>query len=474
MNDIGIFICNYNGKEWVVKCIESLLEQTFQEFDIHVVDNASTDGTVKYLSEKYGKKIIILCNPKNLGGAGGFNKALKTSLKKGYKYTVLLDNDVVLDKNVIKNMSDFMNSHEKTGIVGAKVMIMDKPDTIQDYGNYLDFSKFREINGYQQKKDSESIPEVNECTYVPTCAVMVRTELLKKSGTMPADNFIYYDDIELSYKMGLQGYKVVALGSAKVWHKGGFWKGMVSTSTKYYFLRNRLHFFAKYIPEEKTDEFVETILSEIIPQLYGYYNKGMMELFQTTIYALDDFLHGVRGKAEEFKIMQILGTSTPFENVISGKKRIRIIFTDNFHPNDPLDIYHIFLYIVTNIQNRCPQKTIWVSLGECSYYESDFDRLLKKTIEMDKPNFELPEIVIQKADEGTFDLNLRICEHVKLVEKPALPEIYVDKYCNCITSEEDYAYFKSYPVYEKIFLEIYRPLMRQAVKKIRDKVVENE
>ena len=62
-----------------------------------------------------------------------------------------------------------------------------------------------------------------------------------------------------------------------------------------------------------------------------------------------------------------------------------------------------------------------------------------------------------------------MCEHVKLVEKSILPEVYVDKYCNCITSEDDLTYFKSYSTYEKLFIEMYRPLMRQAVKRIRDR-----
>lgn len=468
MNDVGIFICNYNGKEWVMKCIESLSAQTFQKFDIHVVDNASTDGTVKYLSEKYGERIAILSNLENLGGAGGFDRGLQTGLEKGYQYIVLLDNDIVLDKNVIENMRDFMGSHEDVGIVGAKVMIMDKPDTIQDFGNYLDFSKYKEKNGYSWQKDSESIPDINECDYVPTCAVMVRAEVLKKSGTMPADNFIYYDDIELSYKIGLQGYKVVALGNAKVWHKGSFWKANINTFSKYYFLRNRFHFFAKYISEEKIENFTETILSEVIAQLYGYYNKGMKELFQTTVYALDDFLHGIRGKADEYKIMRISDTLTSFEKVIAGKKHIKMIFTDNFLPEDPLDIYRIFLYIVANIQDRCPQKKIWVSLEQCSYDVAEFKELLQKTIEMDKPEFVLPEVIVSDPGEDIFDLELKLCEHVKLVKQPVLPQIYIDKFCNCITSEEEYEYFKSYSVNEKLLKDLYRPLVMQAVKNLRN------
>lgn len=467
MNQIGIFICNYNGKDWVLKCIASLKEQSLQEFDVYVVDNASTDGTSEAVLKQYGDWVSVLRNPENLGGAGGFDRGLETGLEKGYPYLVLLDNDIVLDKETLKNMKDFLDSHKEIGIVGAKVMIMDKPDTIQDFGNYLDFTNFKEINGYKWEFDSDRLPAVNECDYVPTCAVMIRREALKKAGTMPVDNFIYYDDIELSYKIGLQGYKAVALGNARVWHKGGFRKANVNTFPRYYFLRNRLHFFAKYISEEQVELFTDTILSEVITQLYGYYNKGYMELFHTTIYALNDFIHGIRGKAEPYKILEIVEKPTPFEQVMKDKRRIRIWFMDNFSAKDPLDIYHIFLYIVANIQNKNPQEKLWVSLKDCSFSETEFRERLKETMEIDNSEHPRPEIILSDAESENFDLEFRMCEHVKLAENPVFPQIYIDRYCNCITSEEDYEYFRSYPIQERLFLEIYRPLVKQAVKNIR-------
>ena len=183
---------------------------------------------------------------------------------------------------------------------------------------------------------------------------------------------------------------------------------------------------------------------------------------------LDDFLHGIRGKADEYKIMRISDTVTSFEKVIAGKKHIKMIFTDNFLPEDPLDIYRIFLYIVANIQDRCPQKKIWVSLEQCGYDAVEFQGLLQKTLEMDKPEFVLPEVIVSDPGEDIFDLELKLCEHVKLVKQPVLPQIYIDKFCNCITSEEEYEYFKSYSVNEKLLKDIYRPLVMQAVKNIRN------
>ena len=88
MCEVGIYICNYNKREFVIKCVESLLAQTMKEIDITVVDNASQDDSVSVLQAVYGDKIFIIESEENLGGSGGFNIGLRDALQKKYKYVV--------------------------------------------------------------------------------------------------------------------------------------------------------------------------------------------------------------------------------------------------------------------------------------------------------------------------------------------------------------------------------------------------
>lgn len=467
MNPIGIFICNYNGKEFVLNCVQSLLEQTVRDFDIYVVDNASTDGSVEALQMKYGSQVQILQNVENIGGAGGFDRGLCCGIEKDYPYIVLLDNDIKLADDAIANMLSFMKEHQDVGIVGAKVMIMDDPDTIQDYGNYLDFDNYREKNGYCGVNDHDELPEYNECDYLPSCAIMIRTEMMKKSGTMPADNFIYYDDIELSHKMRLLGGRIVALGNVRVWHKGGFRKGVQNTFSAYYFLRNRLNFFAKFIAEEDKDKYVDYVIREVFAKLYGFHNKGMKEMLQTTMYAFDDFIHRVRGKADDHKIMDIVDRDIPFVQAVKDKNRILIRFMDNTEQEDELFVYWNLAYILLMIQKERVRETVWVSLSECSYSENAFWEAYNRMLEKHGNKEMLPKIEIVEESYTDVDLTLRMCEHVKGVKECMFPEIYVDRFCNCITCEEDYKYFTGYEVNEKLFYELYQPLVRKAVCDIR-------
>jgi hypothetical protein len=479
MKRIGVYICNYNGKEYLLNCLDSLFRQTLQDFDVCVVDNASTDGSADAVRASFGSRVEVLCNSENLGGSGGFDRGLRTGLARGYRYIALLDNDIILDDGVLEHMTAYLDARGDVGLVGSKVMIMDRPDVLQDYGDYLDFGVYREKFGYGGHKDDGSLPLENLCDYVPSCAVMVRGDILRRSGTMPADNFIYYDDIELCHKIRLAGGKIVALGNAKVWHKGGFRKEEVSTFSRYYFLRNRLHFFAKYIAEEDIGRFIDTILQEVFSQLAGFYGKGMEEMFHTAMYAFDDFLHLVRGKAAEGKILPIRPRKTPLMRAVGKKRPVVIKFRDKDSGRDTLDAWFDLLRILAVIQKSGPRDEIGISLEQCGCTPEEFEQKFREATGQKEQDYPLPKIclaeewdVLRRMTPGTGDdinsaVTLRMCGHVKNVTVPVLPEIYVDKYGNCITSGEEYRFFTNLDTNARFFAETYRPIMLRAVRSIR-------
>ena len=87
-----------------MKCVKKIQEQTYQDFDILVVDNASTDDSVAKLQERYGEGITIIQNEENLGGSGGFGRGIRTALDVGYKYFMLVDNDAFLDQYAVEHL----------------------------------------------------------------------------------------------------------------------------------------------------------------------------------------------------------------------------------------------------------------------------------------------------------------------------------------------------------------------------------
>lgn len=467
MNNIGIYICNFNGKDWVIGCIESLKKQLLQSFDIYVVDNASTDGTVDTINANYADCINVLQNEENIGGAGGFDRGIRHGISNGYKYIVLLDNDITLDPTALQNMYTYMETHNDTGIVGSKVMIMDMPEYIQDFGCKLDFEKFKEYPQYQFFTENE-VPESWECDYVPTCAVMIRTSVVEECGSMPVDNFIYYDDIELSYRMKLRGYKVVALGNAKVYHKGGFRKVETNTFPKYYFMRNRLHFFSKYVSDDKIEQFTELLIKEIYAQLFGFYIKGKKEQFFAINAAFHDYLGIVRGKAADNRIIPLSDNDMPFESIFSKQgTKIKIRIINNFVDKDPYDIFRILIWWFRVIQKKYKQKSIAIGLEDSDYSAEEFISQWKEVLVKDNPDYDIPELYVTNDADDDFDKVIRLCPHIKEVNENILPQIWVDRYGNAITTDETYHYTKAYKLNESFFMEVYKPLMIDAIKKIK-------
>ena len=293
-NETAVIICNYNGGEDTVKCIEAVIHSKDIKCDIYVVDNASTDGSADRIGRQFGKKVTILQNAENLGGSGGFGRGLRMAVEEGYPYIMMLDNDAYVDRDTIKKLHRYLEENPGVVIVGAKIMMSDDPGRIMDYAKTIDFEAFIDRSKWCGKLDSEETQEPRECDFAAATAAMVRREVLLKCGGMDEAHFIYYDDIELGYRIKQSGYKVVSLGNAKAWHKSGMTRKTSNTFARYYLTRNRYRFFAKYMPEEDMERFTEYILSRAFSYMYGSYYKGRMDIFDTEKYILEDFIRDRR------------------------------------------------------------------------------------------------------------------------------------------------------------------------------------
>lgn len=179
MKEIGIIVCNYNKAQYVVKCVESILNSSFKDVDIVVVDNASTDDSIEQL-HIFQNRIQVIQNKENIGGSGGFNTGLSLLLKREYKYIMLIDNDVVLEQEAIEALYNFMEREKEVGLAGAKIMKMDQPDYLQEMGAMIDYNCLGVTPFFAGEKDREDIPDIVYCDYVPACALIARVEAIKK------------------------------------------------------------------------------------------------------------------------------------------------------------------------------------------------------------------------------------------------------------------------------------------------------
>ena len=103
MKKVSIVIPNWDGKDYLKDCLDSLCEISYHDYMVVVVDNGSSDGSVELLKSKY-TDVVIIENKENLGFSAACNKGIEYSIKNGFDYVLLLNNDTIVEKDFLSKM----------------------------------------------------------------------------------------------------------------------------------------------------------------------------------------------------------------------------------------------------------------------------------------------------------------------------------------------------------------------------------
>ncbi len=234
---LGIVIVNYNGEKFQNEAIASILNQTYQDFKIIIVDNNSTDNSMKMLDKFDSDKIIKIYNNENLGAAGGNNIGIKKSIELNCEYTLLINNDVILNEDAIAKLLAC-----KKDIVCPKIYYFGT-DKIWFYGG-----KFHNFRGtishlYYQK---EKYKDKQTTEYAPTCCMLIHNTVFKKTGLFDENYFLYYDDVDFCFQLRKNKIKIYLCSNAVIYHKVSLSSGGENSKTAiYYNNRNRFYYIKK-------------------------------------------------------------------------------------------------------------------------------------------------------------------------------------------------------------------------------------
>lgn len=460
MSDTAIIICNYNGGDAIVRCLYAVLDsQEISYYDIYVIDNASTDGSRDQISETFGEMVTVIQNTENLGGSGGFGRGLRMATEKGYSYIMLLDNDAYVGEDTVKKLRGYLEANPDVGIVGAKIMMADDPERIMDYAKTLNFDTFMDGSKWCGQPDSEEASVPRDCDFAAATAAMVRREALIKCGGMDEAHFIYYDDIEMSYRIKLSGYRVISLGNIRAWHDSGMRKKVSNTFARYYLTRNRYRFFAKYIPESDIERFTEYVLSRAFTYLYGAHYKGRKDIFDTEKYILEDFIRDRRGKAGERRVNELQTDGyRRIEETLPGIQCVCLCLLDGATERSVVKFCE-------KLWEREPNATIVIDAGvEMQQLAERCQGQLLATYVGNGKNVRIKE----NAEEEVFDRRIHFCGHVKDIVDNMLPDICIDSHENLISNEQDYLYFRNYDNSYAFFKALYHDSIVAAIYKIRE------
>lgn len=196
-------------------CLDSLVAQTFRDFEVVLVDNGSTDESIPLIQQRYPWVNLVLLG-ENTGFATGNNRGLE---KATGKYIITLNNDTRVEPDWLASLVQVAESHPRVGMVGCRICSFFDPDKIDSLGMGIcadGMSRGR----YRNKRWSElRLPLVEEILFPSACAALYKREMIDQIGFFDDDFFAYAEDSDLGLRGRLAGWQAVLATGAVVYHK---------------------------------------------------------------------------------------------------------------------------------------------------------------------------------------------------------------------------------------------------------------
>jgi GT2 family glycosyltransferase len=251
MPKVSIIIPTWNGITYIQDCLNSLLDQAYPDFEVIVVDNASSDGTPDWVAKHY-PQVILIRNERNLGFAGGVNVGLAAA---SGNILGLLNQDTSVQSGWLGALVEVFLAETSIGIVGSKTLYPD--GTIQHAGGYVDQRGEGSHYGYREKAAGQ-FDQSRSVDFVTGAALAIARPALKAIGRLD-EGFspAYYEDVDWCFRAREAGFQVVYAPKAVLIHKEASRAAAMSHDRMYLFHRNRLRFVFKHWPVNRlTDEFL--------------------------------------------------------------------------------------------------------------------------------------------------------------------------------------------------------------------------
>ena len=244
---IGVVTVTYNSGTVIRDFMDSILKQRPMEFVLYVVDNASSDETLKRLAEYHDSRIKLIISPTNVGVAEGNNIGIRAALNDGCDYVLLINNDTVFDSNLFSALAEGLKLH-KCDMVVPKILYFDDPQKIWCAGGYFSPLRASARHFGMGKKDDGEFDSPALVSYSPTCCMLLRRSVFDKIGLMDNKYFVYFDDTDFCLRAYRAGLELFYLPTGRLLHKVSSLTGGESDFFYFITIRNHAYYILKHFP----------------------------------------------------------------------------------------------------------------------------------------------------------------------------------------------------------------------------------
>lgn len=244
---VTVVLINYNGMGFIIDCLRALEGQSFKDFEILIIDNASSDGSlgvIKTLLEEsqLGSLVKLIPLNTNVGFGGGCVEGLRYAQGE---YIGLLNNDTEPDNRWLEELVKVMDNDPKVGVCGSKLIVYGT-DIIDSAGD--GFSKA--LRGFKRGEGEKTLLYSKKESVFGACAgaALYRRKMIEEIGFLDEDFFLIHEDTDLNFRAHLYGWKVLYAPTSIVYHKVRSSIGKMSDIAVYYTLKNSEFVRIKNVP----------------------------------------------------------------------------------------------------------------------------------------------------------------------------------------------------------------------------------
>lgn len=240
--DISVIIVNHNGRRWLEACLSAVGAQDVPGVEVVLVDNDSSDGSLDLVRERF-RAVRLAPAERNLGFAEGNN--LGARMARG-RYLAFLNNDTEPAPDWARALRRALDVDPSIGLATSQIVYLHDPSIVDSAGDgYLRAGgAFKRLHGQPAALAGESADVFGACG----AAFMIRRDLFRELGGFDSDFFMVYEDVDLSFRARLLGYRCVYAADAVVRHAGSASLGRLSPSAVFFGQRNLEWTYLKNMP----------------------------------------------------------------------------------------------------------------------------------------------------------------------------------------------------------------------------------
>ena len=263
MKKVAVVTVNFNSEQATKELLESIEKVKAPDLSVEViiVDNGSEKAFVLN-DKKERENTTVIRSGVNTGFTGGNNIGIKEALKRQADFVLLINNDTLVHPDLVINLFNFLESDKKIGVVVPKIYFSKGNEFHKDRykvgelgrviwfaGGYMDWKNAKSVHRGMDEVDHGQFDLTEKIDFATGCCMMIKKEVLEKTGLFDDRYFLYYEDADLSQKIINSGFEIYYVPNAHVYHKNAQSSGGSGSSLHDYFLtRNQMLFGLSYAP----------------------------------------------------------------------------------------------------------------------------------------------------------------------------------------------------------------------------------